>query len=242
MILLIFVFLINVYILKKYEKGNEHFYSFLFALILTLIYYCEPFVHYTKELRFFLEMTIPIFLFFQIYLPILNKPKEKENLVILGCGLLDGNRISPLLMQRLDVAISMYQRKSCKMIVSGGKGKDEIISEASAMKNYLISKGINNKDIICEENSISTKENLLYSKDLIGNSFMVITSDYHALRVFILSKLLRLNISISTSRTIYYYKFYAIAREYLAILYLFKGFIIGYFLFLTFNHYFLFNF
>lgn len=242
MVLLIFVLLINVYILKKYEKGNEHFYSFLFALILTLIYYFEPFYNYTKDIRLFLEITIPSYLFLQIYFPLFNKNKEKDYLVVLGCGLLDKNRLSPLLMNRLNVAYDLYKNKSCKIVVSGGKGKDEDISEASAMKAYLVSKGIDEKEILCEEQSRSTKENLQYSKEMIGNSFMIITSDYHALRVFVLSKLLRINASIATSRTIYYYKFYAIIREYLATLYIFRGFIIGYFLFLTFNHYFLFNF
>ena len=242
MILLILVLLINVYILKKYEKGNEHFYSFLFALILVLIYCFEPFLYYTKEIRIFLEITIPIYVFFQVYFPLFNKHKEKEYLVILGCGLLDKKRLSPLLMNRLNVAYDLYANKPCKIVVSGGKGKDEDISEASAMKSYLIHKGVKEKDILCEEKSKSTEENLKYSKEIIGHSFMIITSDYHALRVFILSKLLRINASIKTSKTIYYYKFYAMVREYLAILYLFKGFMIGYFLFLTFNHYFLFNF
>ena len=233
MILLILVLLINVYILKKYEKGNEHFYSFLFALFLVFVYYFEPFFHYTKDIRLFLEITIPIYLFFQVYFPIFIKTKVKEYLVVLGCGLLDKNRLSPLLMNRLNVAYDLYANKQCKIVVSGGKGKDEDISEASAMKTYLIQKGVKEKDILCEEKSKSTEENLKYSKDMIGDSFMIITSDYHALRAFILSKLLRINASITTSKTIYYYKFYAAIREYLALLYLFKGFIIGYFLLLN---------
>lgn len=242
MILLILILLVNVYILKKYEKGNEHFYSFLFALILTLIYYYDPFLYYTNDIRFFLEITLSIFLFFQINFPLFNKHKEKEYLVVLGCGLLDKKRLSPLLMNRLNVAYDLYVDKPCKIVVSGGKGKDEEISEASAMKEYLVSKGINEEDILCEEKSKSTKENLKYSKEMIGNSFTIITSDYHALRVFILSKLLRVNANITTSKTIYYYKFYAVIREYIATLYLFKKIIILYFLILTFNHYFLFNF
>ena len=150
----------------------------------------------------------------------------KSDAAIAG-GLLDENRISPLLMQRLNVVLNLNQNKRYKIVVSGGKGKDEIISEAEAMKKYLVDNGINEEDIICENLSKSTKENLIYTKNIIGNSYTVITSDYHAIRVYLLSKLLHLNVSIFTSRTIYYYKFYAIAREYLAILFLFKELIIS---------------
>ena len=97
-------------------------------------------------------------LFFQIYFPLFNRHKEKEYLVVLGCGLLDKNRLSPLLMNRLNVAYDLYANKRCKIVVSGGKGKDEDISEASAMKAYLIYKGVQEKDILCEEKSKSTEQ------------------------------------------------------------------------------------
>lgn len=243
MILLILLLLMNVYILKKYEKGYEHFYSFLFALILTILYYYEPILIYVEPIRLFFEMTMSVFLFFQIYFPLINKPKEKDMIVVLGCGLIDKNRISPLLMNRCNIAIEMNKRQSGKILVSGGKGKDEDISEALAMKTYLVEKGINEGAILCEDQSKSTKENLVYSKEIVGKTFNVVTSDYHAFRVYILSKLLGLDVGIYTSKTIYYYKFYALAREYLAIIIMFKEIMFIIFLvILYFNHSFLFNF
>lgn len=241
MILLIIIILMNIYYLKKYEKGNEYLYSFLFAFFLFLVYQNKLNL-YIQPIYLILEITIPSFLFFQIYFSFNHPLKEKRYLVILGCGLLDKNRISPLLMKRLDIAYQLYQNKTYKIIVSGGKGKDEEMSEASVMKRYLINKGVNEKDILCEEISKNTKENLYYSKEIIGRSFIVITSDYHALRVYLLSLLIHLDVCIATSKTIYYYKIYAMIREYIAICFLFKEIIvILYFAILFFNHYFLFN-
>ena len=84
-----------------------------------------------------------------------------------------------------------------KIIVSGGQGRGENISEASAMKSYLLSKGIDEKNIIMEDKSRTTKENFCFSKKIIeGDSHKkienlnvkVITTDFHTLRSKIISK------------------------------------------------------
>ena len=53
------------------------------------------------------------------------------------------------------------------IIVSGGRGRGEDITEASAMKDYLVSKGINKDMIIMEDKSKTTKENFDFSKKII---------------------------------------------------------------------------
>ena len=49
------------------------------------------------------------------------------------------------------------------MIVSGGQGSDEAISEAEAMRRYLVEQGIRNEEIIMEDKSTNTEENLVFS-------------------------------------------------------------------------------
>ena len=53
------------------------------------------------------------------------------------------------------------------MIVSGGQGENESISEAEAMKRYLIERGLPEERIILEGASTSTYENFVYSAKLI---------------------------------------------------------------------------
>jgi uncharacterized SAM-binding protein YcdF (DUF218 family) len=73
-------------------------------------------------------------------------------------------------------------------IVSGGQGPDELVSEAKAMKDYLINLGINENRIMMEDKSTSTFENITYSikvmKDnqLDYDKLAVVTTDFHVYR------------------------------------------------------------
>jgi len=64
-----------------------------------------------------------------------------ETIIILGAGLF-GDKVPPLLAQRLDKGLAIYEKFNRKpvIIVSGGQGDDEWISEAKAMAGYLLSK------------------------------------------------------------------------------------------------------
>lgn len=206
------------YLLKKHEQGKEY----LIFLVLVLFFG----ISWHSTFKIFIEITIFLFLFCQFFLLSFIQSKKTQYYVILGCGLLDGNRISPLLMDRCNIAIQLYQNQRKKIVVSGGKGKNETSSEAYAMKMYLLSKGIQSEDIICEEKSKTTLENLIYTTKIIGSTFTVITSDYHALRVYLLSKHYRYSIDIFVSHTQVYYRVYALVREYFALLILLKNKII----------------
>ncbi|MGL5089245.1 MAG: YdcF family protein, partial [Cetobacterium sp.] len=76
--------------------------------------------------------------------------------MILGAGL---RRDQPkkVLKYRLDKAVEYYKKyPNTIFIVSGGQGKDEIVSESKAMKKYLIKNSVLNKNIIEENKSKTT--------------------------------------------------------------------------------------
>lgn len=109
-------------------------------------------------------------------IPILRGAKsdaqpDADYLVILGAAVY-GTEPSPALRDRLDWAI-LYLEESPDTIavVSGGQGPDEGISEAQAMKNYLVAHGISEERILMEDQSTSTKENLLYSFSIIEKHY-----------------------------------------------------------------------
>ncbi len=78
-------------------------------------------------------------------------------------------------------------------IVSGGKGNDEPMSEASAMKNWLVERGIDASRIIEEDRARNTLQNISYSRELIGKhglgdySVACVSSDYHVPRIRFIS-------------------------------------------------------
>ena len=71
--------------------------------------------------------------------------------------------------------------------MSGGKGDDEIISEAQSMKNYLISKNIDESSILVEDKSTTTLENMAFSKKICFENkpdpeIVFATTNYHVFR------------------------------------------------------------
>ena len=79
-----------------------------------------------------------------------NRPEKANVIVVLGCQV-KGERPSRMLRRRLDAAITaMNDNPDTLCIVSGGKGDDEKISEALAMKNYLLEKGMDREGMLVE--------------------------------------------------------------------------------------------
>lgn len=138
----------------------------------------------------YLSFSVIFFLTFILMktVPATESCSDYDVIIVLGAGV-RGNRPSATLSYRLDKSIEVFN--SCEdaiIIVSGGRGKDESISEASAMKNYLISKGIKEDAIIMEDGSTSTEENFAFSKKIIENLYpngakiAFVTNDFHVYR------------------------------------------------------------
>jgi uncharacterized SAM-binding protein YcdF (DUF218 family) len=153
-------------------------------------------------------------------------PKANDYIIVLGCGLRsDGRTPSPLLASRLDVAIREYflEHQHPNIIVSGGKGSDEKLSEAAAMRNYLLARDIPASKILLENQSVNTDENIKFSKRLCDKTpnytALIATSEYHVLRGVILARRHQLNAQGIGARTVWYYRPAAWLREYMAFIF-----------------------
>lgn len=129
-----------------------------------------------------------------------NVTYDEDALIVLGAGLIDGDKVSVSLKLRLDSAISYYNKNNNAIIVvSGGQGSDEKISEALAMKNYLLEHDIPSDSIIMEDKSTSTLENFTFSKNILDNilkpdyKVAFVTSDFHVFRANKYAKKVGLN-------------------------------------------------
>lgn len=150
--------------------------------------------------------------------------KEIDYVVVLGSGL-RGDQVSPILANRLDKAYDYIKNyNEIDVIVSGGQGKDELISEAQAMKNYLIKKGVEPRKIILEDKSTSTIENIKYTKKIvkqkkdIDKTILLVTSDYHIFRSKMIANGFEIdNIGIS-SKSSFFLRVNYITREYFTII------------------------
>ena len=111
---------------------------------------------------------IPILFFWTITtLWLIDGEKPKANgkykyVIVLGAKVKRGAIPSKALAFRLNAALDYAkQYPDIQIIVSGGQGPDEDATEASVMKQYLIDRGFPESQIIVEDQSTSTYENLL---------------------------------------------------------------------------------
>ena len=117
-----------------------------------------------------------------------NATYSEDAVIVLGAGI-RGDRVTPTLKYRLDKAIE-YHRKNPNaiIVVSGGQGFQEIVTEAYAMEKYLLENGIDKDKIIKEEKATSTNENMRFSKEILDGYFgreyatVVITNNFHIYR------------------------------------------------------------
>lgn len=148
--------------------------------------------------------------------------------VVLGAGLVGGERVSPLLAARLDLGRKVYERSrnaglETMLVPSGGKGEDEKLSEAEAMGNYLREMGVPAERILLEDRSTDTRENLEFSSEVIQRAGVtgdvaVATNNYHAFRAATLMRAAGIPGYALGAPTARYYWPSATVREFIAIL------------------------
>ncbi|MBQ4240496.1 MAG: YdcF family protein [Oscillospiraceae bacterium] len=179
------------------------------AACFSIIYVCISFV---------------IFMLYTLFLQIIPRRRDFDYVIIHGAGLIDGEKVSKLLSDRLDKAIQVYRKDPTppKMIPSGGQGSDEKIPEALAMKEYLIAHGVPESDIIAEDRSTTTMENLQFSKDILdsfdGRKYTaLVSSNYHVYRTLRYARKIGLKCTGIGSHVAFYYWPSALIREYIAI-------------------------
>ena len=169
------------------------------------------------------SMSFLIFMIYTLFLQIIPIKRDFDYVIVHGAGL-SGERPTKLLRDRLDKAVQVYRRDPTppKIIPSGGKGADEQISEAEARKRYLIEQGIPEEDIILEDTSTTTLENLKNSKRILdgleGRKYTaLVTSNYHVYRALRYCRKIGLKCTGIGSRVAFYYWPSALIREFIAI-------------------------
>ncbi len=156
---------------KRMKKGFGLFVKILFcagyALFILLVVICSVFMG--------MAMT--------------SQPEKNADAVIILGGGIREHYIPASLQSRLNIALEyLRENKNSLVVVSGGQGPDETMTEASAMADYLVKNGIGEKRILKEEKATSTYENFLFSKTLLDNrlksgyNVVFVTNEFHIYR------------------------------------------------------------
>ena len=111
--------------------------------------------------------------------------------IILGAQMKESGP-SDVLQRRLDRALEYLQvNPGTMVVVSGGQGSNEPVSEAQGMRDYLVARGIAEERILMEDASTDTWENLDYSSKLIDkseDSVVIVTNNFHVFRAVFIAK------------------------------------------------------
>ena len=249
-ILALFSILANVVLIKKEGKkitnilgifigllaiigifGNQALYMLNTNLIHGKLVYLIYLIRYTIDV--FLNSILVYFysiLLGTIYCNIKvgrNIPEfDMDYVIILGCKIKNDGSLTPLLKARVDKAIEFSKKqkdatgKKIIFIPSGGKGDDEVISEAEAIKKYLLEQGIDKKNIIVEDKSKNTYENMKNSYDIIKKRKMgkicFSTTNYHVFRSSVTARKCGIKCIGVGSKTKWYFRTNALIREFIA--------------------------
>ena len=228
---LIFTLYLNGFQILKREGVHLHnFLSMGLAVALTFYLFIAPFVVQSLSDISFFNMVFIYVGFLVSYAIIISMlyttssfvnlvnlfPGKLDYVVVLGAGLI-GDQVTPLLASRIEKGIAIYQKQpGCKLIMSGGQGPDEIIAEGQAMANYAFEQGIPVEDIVIENQSTNTEENLKFSYALMkpGSRFALVTNYYHVFRALLLAQQLKIKCIGYGAKTRFYFSLNAFIREF----------------------------
>ena len=232
---LIFTLYLNGFQILKREGVHLHnFLSMGLAVALTFYLFIAPFVVQSFSDISFFNMVFIYVGFLVSYAIIISMlyttssfinlvnlfPGKLDYVVVLGTGLI-GDKVTPLLASRIEKGIAIYQKHpGSKLIMSGGQGPDELMAEGQAMANYAFEQGIPVEDIVIENQSTNTEENLKFSYALMkpGSRFALVTNYYHVFRALLLARKLKIKCIGYGARTKFYFSLNAFIREFVGYL------------------------
>ena len=240
----IFLIYNGVILLKREGRSKANYLSMLLGIVILLFFALMSFRlgdrnelfytnHFLNILFAFIAYSYFIFGFafvgfmlYSILYLFIPKKKHYDFIIIHGAGLLGGEKVTPLLKRRIDKAVEAYHKSKnprIKIIASGGQGGDEKISEAQAICNYLLEEtDVPREAILLEEDSTTTYENLLFSKEMgerlvTSPRFLFVTNDYHVFRTSTYARRIGMKGDGLGCRTAAYYIPSAFIREYIAL-------------------------
>lgn len=110
-------------------------------------------------------------------------------IIVLGARVYEDGTLCTILRDRMDTAIGLYRAGvSDRLLLSGDHGTVGY-DEVTAMKNYAMGEGVNEKDIFLDHAGFSTYETMYRAADIFGaKSCVVVTQRYHLYRAVYLAE------------------------------------------------------
>ena len=121
-----------------------------------------------------------------------DEKRPADTAIILGAAV-DQGELSPVFRERVNHGIWLYQNGYVKkLIMTGGYGAGNLSSDSYIAKQYAESQGIPGEDILYEEKSAITQENLRYAREIMDEeglrSAILVSDPLHMKRAMTMAK------------------------------------------------------
>lgn len=117
--------------------------------------------------------------------------KELDCLLVLGAGIINNERPTLMLRDRLDKSIELYKKGIAKKIIMSGDHSKENHDEVGIMKNYAIERGVSSTDIFKDHAGICTYDSIYRAKEIFGvKKMIIVTQKYHLYRAIFIADFL----------------------------------------------------
>jgi len=145
--------------------------------------------------------------------------RQADAAIVLGAAVF-GNRPSPVLRERINHAILLYEHGLVDSIIfTGGKGSATALSEANVSAQYATAHGIPEEAILLEDKSVNTVENLVNAQQIAAENglgtFLIVSTPFHMKRAMDIADSIGLDAYPSPTRTTKWISWRTKTRAYL---------------------------
>lgn len=107
--------------------------------------------------------------------------------LVLGAGVRFNGRPTPILQGRLDTARRLHRAGKVRRILVSGSPFSRGHSEPVSMRDYLLSHGIPEEDVLCDDTGVDTWRSCRAAADTFGlTEIIVVTTNFHLPRAVML--------------------------------------------------------
>ena len=147
-----------------------------------------------------------------------TKIENFDCLLVLGAGIINNERPTLMLKDRLDKSIELYKKGIVPKIIMSGDHSSENHNEVIIMKNYAIERGIPSEDIFMDHAGFCTYDSIYRAKEIFGvKNMIIVTQKYHLYRSIYIANFLGIkSYGIKSDARIYTKMPYHLVREMLA--------------------------
>ena len=144
---------------------------------------------------------------------------DVDCIIVLGASVKNGDTPSPMLRDRLDQGIVLYQSGCAPKLLMSGDHGSEYYNEVGVMKKYAISAGVAPEDVFLDHAGFSTYESMYRAKEIFGaKRVIIVTQEYHLTRAVYNARKLGLDAyGVAAENVKYSGQLPRNVREYLAI-------------------------